>query len=103
MNNNGDISFEGPVSTFTPQSFPLSGSSLIAPYWADVDTTGTGTVSYRETKDSSLLRRARDDVLRAFSVRFLPSLLFIATWDRVGYFSSQTDKVSFHYSFPSAK
>ena len=96
MNNNGDISFDSELSAFTPQSFPLSGTPLIAPYWADVDTSGTGNVSYRETQDLSLIRRARGDVLRAFSVRFQPTFLFVATWDRVGYFSSQTDKVSSH-------
>ena len=95
MNNNGDISFTTAVSSFTPDPFPLSGDlELIAPYWADVDTTGTGVVWYRQTGDSVLLNRARDDIRAAFTaLDFTPSYLFIATWDHVGYFSSHTDKV----------
>ena len=96
VNNNGIISFDGAVSSFTPESFPLQNNrALIAPYWADVDTRGTGTVYYRESQDTDLLRRARDDIFMAFSgrIRFQPVFLFIATWDRVGYFSRQTDRV----------
>ena len=85
MNTNGVISFDAAVSTVIPQSFPLSGLFLIAPYWADVDTNGTGTVYNRETQDNDVLRRARNDVMTSFSRRFLPIFVFIATWDRVGH------------------
>ncbi len=94
VNNNGDISFAGPVTSFTPSSFPLDGFSLIAPYWGDVDTRGTGTVYYRETTNSDILRRARDDIGRAFSIRFVPTFAFIATWDRVGHYNQNTERVS---------
>ena len=96
VNNNGDISFTTPVSTFTPEAFPLSGNlQLIAPYWADVDTRGTGSVWYRETTDTQLLARARDEIRAAFinQASFNPTSLFIATWDHVGYYSRRTDKV----------
>ncbi|XP_064407749.1 sushi, nidogen and EGF-like domain-containing protein 1 [Halichondria panicea] len=85
VNPNGVISFDAAVSTVTPQSFPLSGLFLIAPYWADVDTNGTGTVYYRETRDNDVLRQARNDIMTFFSRRFLPIFVFIATWDRVGH------------------
>ena len=96
VNNNGDISFTRPVSTYTPQTFPLSGNlQLIAPDWADVDTRGTGSVWYRETTDTQLLARARDEIRAAFinQASFSPTSLFIATWDHVGYYSQRTDKV----------
>ena len=96
MNNNGDISFTTAVPGFTPTSFPLSDNlELIAPYWADVDTRGTGNVWYRQSEDLSLLNRAGDEIRAAFPSLgfFTPSYLFIATWDHVGYFSSHTDKV----------
>ena len=96
VNNNGDISFTARVSQFTPESFPLSGDlALIAPYWADVDTTGTGTVWYRETADAELLARARNTIQSAFNNQdsFSPTYIFIATWDHVGYYNSHTDKV----------
>ena len=97
VNNNGVISFQRAVSQFTPDSFPLSGDlELIAPYWADVDTRGAGTVWYRETDDAVLRARAADDVRVAFISQstFLPTQLFIATWDGVGYFDQRTDLVS---------
>lgn len=54
VNNNGHISFDGPVSAYEPVPFPLNGSGfdatqLIAPYWADADTQPGGTVWYRES------------------------------------------------------
>ena len=97
VNNNGVISFQTAVSQFTPDSFPLLGDlELIAPYWADVDTRGTGTVWYRETTDLLLLDRAASDVQAAFISQgsFAPTFLIIATWDRVGYFNQRTDLVS---------
>ena len=104
MNTNGVISFTTPVSTFTPLPFPLEGSlQLIAPYWADVDIrpSGSGNVWYRETSDPELIARARSDIMRDpllfpevdFST-FLPTSIFIATWDHVGYFNQNFDKVS---------
>ena len=99
MNNNGHISFNVAVGTFIPVPFPASGTHrvLIAPYWADADTrgTGAGTVWYRQTGNAALLNRARDDIRAAFTALdfFTPSHLFIATWDHVGYYSQHTDKV----------
>ena len=99
VNNNGAISFTTSVSQFTPAAFPLSGNlQLVAPYWADVDTRGTGTVWYREVTDmrSPLLANASDLIRSAFvgQQTFVPTSLFIATWDHVGYFNSRTDKVA---------
>jgi len=37
-NNNGNITFNGPVGTFTPNPFPISAQPMIAPFWGDVDT-----------------------------------------------------------------
>ena len=96
VNNNGVISFTIPVSAFTPEPFPLgNGLELIAPYWADVDTTGTGIVWYRETSNPDLLNRVQREIVRVFSAQqnFAPINLFIATWDHVGYYSSHADKV----------
>lgn len=91
VNNNGDITFEAPLGTFTPESFPLdNGLQLIAPFWADVDIfDGRGRVWYREaSSDSALLMRARNEIRMAFvnHMTFQPTFLFIATWDHVGWF-----------------
>ena len=88
VNNNGDISFDTSVGTFTPETFPLANNlQLIAPFWADVDTTVAGNVWYREaSSERSLLQRARDEIRRALASQedFQPTFLFIATWDHVG-------------------
>ncbi len=46
INNNGDLTFDAPLSTFTP--FPLSTTSrvIIAPFFADVDTRVGNVVTY---------------------------------------------------------
>ena len=98
VNTNGAISFTSAVSTFTPTAFPLNGSrALIAPYWGDVDTTGTGTIYYRESISTELLTRASAEIRSAFPVQdangFTATKLFIATWDHVGYYDSRTDLV----------
>lgn len=100
INSNGIISFGEEVTAFQPDPFPLPNIKVIAPFWADVDTTGIGTVWYRVTSDAVLLDRARSDVLQNPILfpgvdlqNFFPTLLLIATWDHVGYFDQQTDKV----------
>jgi len=96
VSTNGAISFTRPISTYNSNQFPLrDNKEIIAPFWADVDTTGIGGISYRETTDRELLSRADEDIKIAFpkSAGFSSTYLFIATWNRVGYFESRTDKV----------
>ncbi len=38
INNNGNISFGSPYSTFSSNPFPDPGFEMIAPFWGDVDT-----------------------------------------------------------------
>ena len=90
------VSFDAAVPQFTPDSFPITGSALFSPYWADVDIRGTGQIYYRESSDQNLLNKATTDIISIFpefSGSFSASRLFIATWDRVGYFNSNTDLV----------
>ena len=99
VNNNGLISFSPspPLSVHVPKPFSLGiGLPLVAPFWADVDTRGTGAVWIRNTSDVAILNKAEEDIQRAFSneIIFEPEFAFIATWDGVGYFDSHTDKVS---------
>ena len=46
INNNGNLTFDSPLPTFTP--FPLQGTSrvMIAPYFADVDTRSGNLVTF---------------------------------------------------------
>lgn len=73
INNNGNISLTKGVSEYTPVPLNITDiAPIIAPYWADVDTRGTGTVSLRTD---------------------IPNELII-TWDQVGYYRQHTDKLA---------
>ena len=92
MNNNGDLSFGMPWSEYVPTAFPIPNILLIAPYQANVDTRGNGSVWYRSTRDPTHLAKAARDVQSLYGT-ISPQWLFIATWDHVGYYSTNTDKV----------
>ena len=95
MNVNGFVSLDGPfASSYRITSLPLRGTQkIIAPYWANVDTRGTGQIFYRQSTDPSLLARATSEIQLIFKNVTITSL-FIATWDAVGYYSRKTDKVN---------
>ena len=88
VNTNGIISFRSAFASFIPRMFPILGSPLIAPFWDDVNIISFGNIYYRQTSDTTLLRRARDQLQELFpsSGNYTPSTLFIATWDRVAQF-----------------
>lgn len=71
INNNGNISFNQPYTTFTPLVFPNNQYTMLCPFWADVDTRGTGLVSYQMSATHLVVR-----------------------WENVGYYSMATDKVN---------
>ena len=72
----------------------MFSSRFVAPYWADVDTRGTGAIYHRQTTDPSLLARATSEIRGAFpGYLYEITNLFIATWDKVGYYLLGTDKV----------
>lgn len=73
INNNGNISFGAPYSTFSANSFPDPNFIMIAPFWADVDTrnTASGLVYYKVT-----------------------STYMVVRWEAVGYFNNYADKVN---------
>ncbi|XP_048768421.2 protein mesh-like [Ostrea edulis] len=97
VNTNGVITFLQSISTYTPNPFPIANNArMIAPFWADVDTTRGGTVWYRETTDDDLLNRASEEVRTYFPqfYRFKASWLFVATWDRVSFYGCTSSSCS---------
>lgn len=72
VNNNGNITFNGGLSSYTPQPFPISSLPMIAPYWGDVDTRGVGDVWVGSPNDDTVM----------------------VTWRNVGYYGSHTDKTN---------
>lgn len=83
---------------FTSEPFPLAMRiDLIAPYWADVDTRGgRGSVFYREASaEPDVIMRARNEIRMSFisQANFQPNFVFIATWERVGYFGGRSSSL----------
>lgn len=78
VNNNGNVTFGSPLSTYTPGVIGgTTGLNIIAPYWADVDTradvpnVNDGVFwDFKDTRDSVVI-----------------------TWNRVGYYSQHIDKL----------
>ena len=74
VNNNGNITFSGPVGAFTPEPFPISAQPMIAPFWADVDTScGTCGEVYVAAPNAQTLA---------------------VTWNNVGFYSSDSSKTN---------
>ncbi|HEV7438980.1 MAG TPA: nidogen-like domain-containing protein, partial [Methylobacterium sp.] len=88
VNNNGNITFDGPLEAFRPSS--IGGGSpnpIIAPFWADVDTsTGSQTVPTPGGRSTGS-NRVHIDKDAANGV-------ITVTWDDVGYFSNHTDRLN---------
>jgi len=41
INNNGNLTFTSGLGSYTPDPFPITNQAMIAPFWADVDTSCT--------------------------------------------------------------
>lgn len=93
VNNNGNITFDGSMNTYTPFAFP-SAREIIAPYFGDVDTRGTGSLHYSERTGATDLADASSIINTAFGGSFAASSAFVSTWDAVGYYGSHTDLVN---------
>lgn len=79
VNNNGNISFDSPYGTYTPNPLRNLGEKIIAPFWADVDTRNTAS---NVTKFTSGGQTAGGRP--AFGV----------TYKDVGYFHEKADKLN---------
>jgi hypothetical protein len=77
VNNNGNITFDGPLGTFTPFGLLTSTIPIIAPFFADWDTrpSGFGVVQYGQ---DTLAGRA------VFGVNYI----------NIGYYGQHTDKLN---------
>ncbi|XP_077089441.1 alpha-tectorin-like isoform X1 [Siphateles boraxobius] len=97
VNNNGHLTFDGPFHSWTPYQFPsYGGRDIIAPFWTDIDNRGNGVISYRQYTSGSVLTEATQDVNQYFpDLSFSATWVFVATWDRVAYFSLSGTETSF--------
>lgn len=76
VNNNGNVTFGAPLSTFTPFGLVGTRTPIIAPFFADVDTRGPGS-----------------GVVRFGTPPGRPDL-FVVNWVQVGYFREHDDKLN---------
>jgi hypothetical protein len=71
MNNNGNISFNNGISSFSSLAFPSVGNNMIAAFWADFYLTNGGTMHATITPTAAIFN-----------------------WVNMGYFNNQNDKVN---------
>ena len=71
INNNGNLSFFSEYTAFDTINFPTDEFTMIAPFWADVDTRTRGNVYYKQENNK-----------------------LIVIWDQVGYYFRKNDKAN---------
>lgn len=76
VNNNGNITFNGSLSTYSPVALNGSGVPIISPYWADVDTSNPNSAVV--TYGTNIV-----DSRAAFGV----------DWVNVGYYAAHADRL----------
>ncbi|XP_043083815.1 uncharacterized protein LOC122330659 [Puntigrus tetrazona] len=97
VNNNGHLTFDQPSSAYAPYSFPTNGSQdIIAGLWTDLDNRAKGVVSYHQYTSGNVLTNATRDINTYFpNQKFNASWVFVATWNKVAYFSITNTSTSF--------
>ncbi|XP_043118558.1 uncharacterized protein LOC122361707 isoform X2 [Puntigrus tetrazona] len=97
VNNNGHLTFDGPLSQPKPSNLQSQlNRDIIAPLWTDMDNTVSGTISYRQVTSGGLLLAASNSINQYFpNLNFTASWLFIATWDKVPYYNNLQSSSSF--------
>lgn len=90
VNQNGHLTFDKPLSSYTPKRFPLRGSrDFIAPFWTDLDNRQIGQVYYNQSTSGSVLRQATQDINSYFpNLNFSATWVFVATWYEIAYYSN---------------
>jgi hypothetical protein len=71
INNNGNVTFDAPLSIYSAVGFPYPSYPMLAPFWADVDTRSCGSVWYR-----------------------IEANRMVVIWEETGYYSNQCDKLN---------
>ena len=74
VNNNGNVTFDKPLSAYTPGNLAAAGVKIIAPFWADVDTRNP----------TSNVVQYGTNVVQGYNA-------FGVDWVNVGYYNSHAD------------
>ena len=79
VNNNGNVTFDHPLSTYTPFGLQDTNVPIIAPFFADVDTRGAGSSPVRYGYGVTMYEGHKT---------------FCVNWVNVGYYSGHDDKLN---------
>src|SRR5690606_21503131 len=97
VNTNGNITFNGSLSQFTPSAFPVANRPMIAPYWGDIDIRGDecsgvgGAEGCESPSDNGVWWHLEPGRV-------------VVTWDEVGYYScNDGTKMSFQLVLTEAR
>ncbi|XP_066302820.1 uncharacterized protein [Branchiostoma lanceolatum] len=105
VNTNGDISFGGAVTGYTPVAFPVTNNKVITAYFTDIKTNNHGRSGYiyrRETTDAGILARATTDIQTAYPAdhgSFVATWVYVATWHEVGLYGASGDGQNLRNTF----
>ena len=80
VNNNGNVTFNSPLSTYTPFGLTSTDIPIIAPFFADVDTRGPGSGLVTYGGEAAGPNN--------------PNAYFCVDWYDVGYYGEHTDKLN---------
>ena len=104
VNTDGTISFGTPLQNrkyngniTLPSDSDVGDVPFLAPLWSDYSVSSVGVVSYRMSESSDLIGRVVGLLSASNSelAGYMPSLLFIATWNGVPMDLQEPNKVSF--------
>jgi len=91
VNTNGNITFSGPVSRYTPNAFPVASQPMIAPFWADVDLRTGADCTMETDGGGNGAGDCRNPSDNGVWWNLEPGRI-VVTWHRVGYYRCHTDK-----------
>ncbi|MGE0791952.1 MAG: nidogen-like domain-containing protein [Sandaracinaceae bacterium] len=93
VNTNGNISFSGPVPTYTPDAFPVASQPMIAPYWADVDIRNVGGTCMGPDGGTTPAPACHNPTTNGVWWHLdVPNERVVVTWHQVGYYDCKVDK-----------
>lgn len=93
VNTNGNVTFSGELSRYTPAAFPVASQPMIAPFWADVDIRFDPTDCEENDGGSGYAGPCQDPSANGVWWHLdTAGRRVIVTWDQVGYYDCQLDK-----------
>ena len=100
MNTNGILTFGEPNTLPNSRGYNFSNvisPPTIAPFWDDVDLNRGGTIYYRQDSNSTITELVQRAIVSEYpeATFFQPSLVIVATWDRVERYRSSGPENTF--------